>query len=134
MKCISVAQPWAWAILAGLQEVEYRCYPTDHRGDLLIHASIGASDWARKQLASFGRRVPTWDELPFGRVIGLVDLWDCERGGDGIWNWRLREPRFVKPFRLRAGRRLFDVDDKSVEILTRKSPGRDWRYGFSSRR
>src|SRR6185437_2737213 len=99
MKCVSVSQPWAWAILAGLQEIEYRCYPTDYRGDLLIHASSEVNDWSRRQLALFGRRAPDWEELPFGRVIGLVELWDCEQGSDGIWSWHLRHPRFVKPFR-----------------------------------
>ncbi len=133
MKCISIAQPWASAILAGLHEVEYRCYPTDHRGKLLIHAASDASGWDQKHLTLFGPLVPAWVDLPFGRVIGLVDLWACELGVDGIWTWRLRHPRFVKPFRLRAAKRLFDVNDKCVQLLTRKSSAHDWRYSLSAR-
>jgi hypothetical protein len=128
MKCISIAQPWASALLAGLQDVEYRCYATDHRGDILIHASLEVSSWARKQMVSFRRHIPDWKDLPFGRVIGVVELWACEAESDGVWKWCLRRPRSVKPFRFRAGKRVFDVNDASVEILSRPSRKADWRY------
>ena len=38
IKCISIQQPWAWAIFHG-KPVENRTWKTDYRGDLLIHAS-----------------------------------------------------------------------------------------------
>jgi hypothetical protein len=117
MKCVSVPQPWAWAILAGLQKEDYRCYPTSHRGDLLILASRGAGDWERQQLAAFGEQAPRWEELTFGQVLGVVELWACEPGQDGEWIWALRNPRRVKPFPLRPGKKIFDVEDECVKVL-----------------
>ena len=117
MKCVSVPQPWAWAILAGLQKSEYRCYPTDHRGDLLIFASRGAGDWERRQLSAFGERAPRWEDLKFGQVLGVVELCGCEPGRDGVWVWSLRNPRLVKPFSFRSGKKVFEVDDNQVEVL-----------------
>jgi hypothetical protein len=117
MKCVSVPQPWAWAILAGLQKTDYRCYSTNHRGDLLILASRGAGDWDRRQLAVFGERAPRWEELLFGQVLGVVELWACEPGREGEWIWALRNPRPVKPFPLRPGKKLFDVAENQVHIL-----------------
>lgn len=117
MKCVSVPQPWAWAIVAGLQKADYRCYSTRHRGDLLIHAIRGAGDWDRRQLSLFGARAPRWEDLLFGQVIGVVELCDCTPGRDGEWIWSLRNPRFVTPFPLRSGKKVFDVDDECVEVL-----------------
>jgi hypothetical protein len=37
MLALSVRNPWAWAILAGLKRVENRSWPTNHRGLLVIH-------------------------------------------------------------------------------------------------
>lgn len=117
MKCVSVPQPWAWAILAGLQKTDYRCYSTAHRGDLLIHARQAGGDWDRQQLELFGEKAPTWEELLFGQVIGVVELWDCALGRDGEWVWALRNPRFVKPFSFKSGKKLFEVDERKVEVL-----------------
>jgi hypothetical protein len=117
MKCVSIRQPWASAILAGLLDVEYRCYPTEHRGDLLIHASSETTDWDRQQFVLFDRRGLRWDELAFGKVIGVVELWTCGHGHNGEWAWCLRNPRRVEPFAIEPGRRLFDVENRPVEVL-----------------
>ena len=117
MKCVSIHQPWAAAIFAGLVDTEYRCYPTDYRGDLLVHANKEISDWDRRQLAFFGKRAPCWERLLFGRVIGVVELWSCDLGSNGEWVWRLRNPRLVKPFPINPGRRLFEVEDQRIKIL-----------------
>lgn len=111
MKCVSIRQPWAWAILAGRHTVEYRCYPTRHRGPVLIYAARQISLWDRKQFALFGKRLPRWDALVFGKVLGIAELWACHAGPDGEWAWSLRNPRFVEPFSLKPGKRLFEVED-----------------------
>jgi hypothetical protein len=118
MKCLSVRQPWAWALLAGRATAEYRCWPTDYRGDLLLHASPVKGKWEEKQLATLGPGAPAWDELPFGEVIGVVELWDCQRSPEGEWVWMFRNPRPVRPFRVKGGPRLFDVPDRRVRLLS----------------
>ena len=40
MKCLSILQPWAWAIIHGGKDVENRTWRTAYRGPLLIHASL----------------------------------------------------------------------------------------------
>jgi hypothetical protein len=117
MKCLSIQQPWAWAILAGLQSVEYRCYGTNFRGPLLIHASRHANDWDRQQLALFGERAPRWKDLLFGQVLGVAELWACHPCGSGEWAWSLRNPVFIDPFSLQSGKRLFDVDDNLLSSV-----------------
>ena len=39
MKAISVRQPWAWAIISALKDIENRGWPIHYRGDILIHAA-----------------------------------------------------------------------------------------------
>ena len=40
MKALSVRQPWAELIVAGLKDVENRTWRTDYRGPVLIHAGM----------------------------------------------------------------------------------------------
>ncbi len=75
---LSVKQPWAALIVAGLKAVEVRRWPTSVRGRVLIHAGKVSDDrpegWARittpelKELA--GLR---------GGVVGLAVLAGCRR-------------------------------------------------------
>ncbi|MEH2033227.1 MAG: ASCH domain-containing protein [Nostoc sp.] len=39
MKALSVRQPWAWAIIYALKDIENRGWPINYRGDILIHAA-----------------------------------------------------------------------------------------------
>ena len=118
MKCLSIQQPWAWAILTGRHSVEYRCYPTKYRGPVLIHAARQACRWDRKQLAQFGKRAPRWEDLVFGRVLGLAELWACHACPGGEWAWCLRNPQGMEPFPFKAGKRLFEVEDYLLPMQT----------------
>jgi hypothetical protein len=40
MKALTTRQPWAWAIVMGFKPLENRSRPFNHRGPLLIHASL----------------------------------------------------------------------------------------------
>jgi hypothetical protein len=124
MKCISVPQPWAWTILAGFHRVEFRCFSTNYRGDVLVYANAEAREWDRKQFALFGQIAPCWEDLLINRVIGLVELYDCVPGTEGEWGWHLRNPRPVAPFWIRPGRGLFDVPDARVRVIPPTSRSR----------
>src|SRR5258708_38096209 len=78
MKALSIQQPWAWAILAGVKTVENRTWRTFHRGPLLIHAS--KKPWTGK--ADLLGHVPP-GKLPIGVLLGTVEVLDCVPiGGD----------------------------------------------------
>lgn len=80
--CLTICQPWAWAILAGLKRFENRTWYTDYTGPVVIHA--GKSDgWMDRGMAFLGEHGcrPLVSELAFGAVLGLVDMIDCVRPG-----------------------------------------------------
>jgi hypothetical protein len=124
MKCIAIAQPWAWAILAGLEIYDYRSHGTDYRGELLIYASPRAGCWEREQLALYGAGVPRWEDLPQGMVVGRVELWACGMGEQGEWVWALRNPRFIKPVFAPPGKGLYDVNIRRICVLPPSSQRR----------
>jgi hypothetical protein len=119
VKCLTIRQPWAWAILAGLKTVENRTWPTAHRGALLIHA--GASRESLRSVLPDGTPVP--DDLVFGCLVGVVDVLDCVPLAwcpagpyrEGPWCWLLARPRALPtPIPFRGAQRLFDVSEEFV--------------------
>ncbi|MCB2188832.1 MAG: ASCH domain-containing protein [Deltaproteobacteria bacterium] len=44
MKCLSIRQPWASLIVAGMKDVENRSWATKYRGPVLIHAAATVAD------------------------------------------------------------------------------------------
>lgn len=115
MKCLSIHQPWATAILQLGKDIENRSWPTNYRGPLLIHASKSDASYKRQDddewMEQYSVRLPKWDELPKGAVIGIVDLCGClnisgspppiegmDRWAEGPYCWLLRNPR---QFRIR---------------------------------
>lgn len=82
-KCISLWQPWATLWVAGVKVHETRHWPTAYRGGLLVHAAKHKDAECRalcdrfplkEELAKLGY---TYDTLPFGAIVGAVDLVDC---------------------------------------------------------
>jgi hypothetical protein len=57
MRALSVRQPYAWLIVAGLKDVENRSRRLRHRGPLLIHASIAITP-LREIEERFGVMIP----------------------------------------------------------------------------
>jgi len=82
MKALTIKQPYAWLIMAGVKRVENRPRKTSHRGQLIIHAGSNR-DALRALLASgeyqimqdrFG--LPEPDRLTYGAALGFVTLTD----------------------------------------------------------
>jgi hypothetical protein len=105
VKCLSVKQPWAWAIMAGLKDVENRSWePYERvrgqrvkvRGRLLIHASARPDDEGRRFIASLGVQTPR--DLPNGVILGSVVLADVVTNSTSPWadpgqkHWLVRDP------------------------------------------
>jgi len=74
MKCLTVRQYWAWAIIHGPKRVENRTWKTSHRGRLAIHAGRTLDPASRAALETIGCRIP--EDTPSGVVLGTVDLID----------------------------------------------------------
>jgi len=130
MKAISIRQPYAEAIVAGVKTLENRTWSTAYRGKLAIVASktIDPVD------------IPEVSGAPLltGCVIGVVDLVDivrpisaeeCESETDLVteadmdWyvqdsiGWILRNPRRCRPVPIKGRLGLYDIPDDLVEII-----------------
>jgi hypothetical protein len=88
MKALTLWQPWASAIVAGLKRNETRHWFTPYRGPIAIHAAlISDADlqmrFAEKleragNAAAFARiGITCWDDLPLGKVVATAALVDC---------------------------------------------------------
>ena len=114
MKCLSVQQPWAWAIIHGPKRIENRSRPFSHRGPLLIHAGK-----SRIQLGNYGEGEPPESQLVFGAIIGIVDVIGCtdfvdleNRFAEGPFCLLLENPRaLANPIPWKGQLGLFEVPD-----------------------
>lgn len=106
MKAITIKQPWASLIVHGIKDIENRTWRTNFRGRVLIHSS------AKGDIAKFGCLQPNqrlkvlntpmscidFNDLPFGSIIGSVEIVDCVQNYPSIWadkgvyNWILANP------------------------------------------
>lgn len=96
MKMLSIRQPWASLICAGIKDVENRSWNARHRGRMLIHASsykcpkdvaymlpLEMSNMLVNEEVFGNIDIDTW---PTSAIIGYVDLTDCVEGDyDSIW-------------------------------------------------
>lgn len=72
MKVLTIKQPWGTLIMQKNKRFEFRSWQTKYRGELLIHAGKGIDKEAVKRLANY---LP--QELPQGKILGKVTLFDC---------------------------------------------------------
>lgn len=118
MKCLSLKQPWAWAVISAGKDIENRTWRTRYRGPFLIHASQNydpaGHEWIEKQV---NMTIP--EDLSKGGIIGRVNLLDCVEQSSSPWFmgpivWVLQSPEplpFI-PYRGRLG--LFEVSDDLI--------------------
>lgn len=82
MKVLSLLQPWASLVVMGAKKIETRSWNTKYRGPLLIHASLGKKPAHREitmdfQQEFYSLQIPKYEDLPFGAIIGSVNLRHC---------------------------------------------------------
>lgn len=75
-KTLSLLQPWASLVVMGLKKIETRSWQTAYRGPLLIHASLGRKGKVLAEALPFSKYIADFDKLPFGAIIGQVELED----------------------------------------------------------
>lgn len=119
MKALSIRQPWAWLIVAGIKPVENRTWRTHYRGPLVIHAGKHpASETIERIERRFGVSIPR-EQLQFGGIVGVVELVDVVTTSHssfytGPYGWVLQNPRCVKFVPWRGQQGLFDVPDDVI--------------------
>jgi hypothetical protein len=88
MQCITVRQPWAWAIFHG-KDIENRDWPTRVRGRVAIHAAKGMTEQeyvaAYKYCEARGVIIPMPVLLFRGVVLGTVEIVDCVSSSSSPW-------------------------------------------------
>ena len=122
MKALSIRQPWAGAILAGLKTIETRTWATAYRGPLLIHAGKKPMD-RETALATAHWAQGTPDVWGHGLILGRVELLDCRpmvpadevaAGCEfypGAVAWVLANPVILpEPWEYKGELGLFEVD------------------------
>ncbi len=76
MKALSIRQPWAWLIAAGIKDVENRSWWTSTRERVYIHAGLKIDQTGYDRLLA--QDVPLKDDYRLGAIIGEVDIVDCK--------------------------------------------------------
>lgn len=106
MKALSIKQPWASLVAHGIKDIENRTWRTNYRGRVLIHAGASKkegwhlNDLQRVHLRQSGSSLYStdFDKLPFGSIIGSVEIIDCIQEHSSVWaekdvwNWVLANP------------------------------------------
>jgi ASCH domain len=130
MKALTVKEPYAALIIAGVKKIENRKWYTDYRGPVAIHAGLGDvpdMEWeqVRDKLYELAVGDPAWidsfltvacDPGQHGVVLGTVDLVDVRKlplpgpwGIYGVFHWMLANPvQFDKPIPARGALGLWE--------------------------
>jgi len=117
-KALSIMQPWAHLVCAGVKRVENRTWTTDYRGLVLIHASTTYAREAYRELRRMNVIVP--ETLPRGCLVGFAELVDViEESEDpffsGPFGFVLKNAQALKaPIPMRGRLRLFEIGQISL--------------------
>lgn len=92
LRALSIRQPWAWLVANGHKRVENRTWPTEHRGDTLIHAGklfdTEGHQWVLRSFPHLRDVMP--QQFDLGGVVGIGQVVNCvDRSSD---------PWFVGPY------------------------------------
>jgi ASCH domain len=117
MRCLSVQQPWAYAIVHADKRIENRTWGTPYRGHLLIHA--GKSKERREE---FDVSPVRFDDLDFGCIVGVCTLTNCvpaaqvrgEPFAEGPWCWLLDDVQALKPAPCKGQLGIFAAPDNMI--------------------
>lgn len=104
MLCLTVRQPWAWAIFYAtpIKDIENRDWKTSIRARVAIHAAKGMTEQeyvaAYRYCGARGVIIPLPTLLLRGRVLGTVQIANCVEQSDSPWfegryGFVLRDPQ-----------------------------------------
>jgi hypothetical protein len=128
MKALSFKQPWAWLVFNG-KDIDNRNWKTNYRGRICVHASKGWDTVGFTWLFMNKEKLDWnnwWDrmmvenaknEMPFGALIGEVDITDCVTQSDSPWffgkyGFVLSNPSpYIKPILYKGKLGIFEVSE-----------------------
>ena len=87
MKALSIRQPWASLIVAGIKDIENRSWITQYRGLVLIHAAQKIDKKGIEFVRKMGLSqimIDTMYEYT-GGIIGEAEILDCVKHSDSQW-------------------------------------------------
>ena len=90
MKSISIKNPWAYLICAGIKDIENRTWKTKFRGRVLIHASgkLVYPIFTKEQESKLMLHSIIGDidfSMVTSAIIGSVEIVDCVLNHNSIW-------------------------------------------------
>lgn len=104
LRCLTVHQPWAWAIFHG-KSVENRVQMMKYRGPLAIHSGQRLSERGCREIPDLldahepdeALRAYAEADLPYGAILGVVTLYDVHRAARDCCDspWGEHGPRTV---------------------------------------
>jgi gamma-glutamylcyclotransferase (GGCT)/AIG2-like uncharacterized protein YtfP len=145
MRALSVRQPWASLIMAGLKRIETRSQTTHRRGRILIHASITMGPAER---AAAIREGLDPDTLPRGAILGSAEIVnsnpvedlhvseDERRRGDhtpGRWGWELDKVQaFDEPIPCAGALSFWSVPKAAADLVAAQLDARDLVFVYGT--
>ncbi len=129
MKALTIKQPWATLIMQGDKRFEFRSWQTKYRGELLIHAGKNVDKEALKRLAKY---LPK--ELPYGKILGKVNLVDCVKVSPEFKEELLKENKDIyteSSFQEKFGWQITDAE-AFEEAIEAKGHLSLWEYDILS--
>ncbi len=89
LRCLSLQQPWAWAVSVGLKTVENRTWSTPYRGRIALHASRSRR-WVNEICREFPGLPLDREAFVYGAVVGVAELVEVQPH-----SWALRDNRWA---------------------------------------
>ena len=127
---LSVRQPYAWAIIEGIKDVENRAWSTNIQGRIFIHAGKNRDEleWGIDNLKKHRvKNIPEAEDLIFGAIIGSVEIVEgVQRSGSpwhasGKWGFILRNPiALPRPIPMKANAKMQRVPAEILRKIKRQ--------------
>lgn len=126
MKALSIRQPWAWLIIAGVKPIENRTWPTMLRRRVLVHAAKGMTRYEYDSACHFAwsikpeLMIPAFEKLQRGGIIGSVLIEGCVERDQSSWftgpyGFVLAEPEPMSFIPLKGRLGFFEVDESLLK-------------------
>lgn len=131
LRCLAVQQPFAWAICAGIKNIENRTWQTKHRGTIVIVASGKTSRVKELQRDAKPLKLSA-DHLTVSAAVGIADIVDIHPLNSsleanpwaiGPYCWQLANGRlFKKPIPCKGKLNLYSPDDEVAVKIREQVP------------